>query len=127
MSKFIKVKGAYKMSEDCVFCKMVRGEIPVNKVYEDDDVFAFTDIDPQSPVHILVIPKKHMESLACINEDDVKLLGRIQLAISKIAKMYPESKNGFRVVANAGADAGQTVFHLHYHLLCGRKFTWPPG
>ncbi|HEY8450092.1 MAG TPA: histidine triad nucleotide-binding protein [Bacillota bacterium] len=114
------------MAEDCLFCRIRDGEIPCDKVYEDDHVLAFRDINPQAPVHVLVIPKKHLASVAEFGEDDVELAGRLQLAIRRVAEREGLA-DGFRVVANTGARANQTIFHLHYHVLGGRDFTWPPG
>ena len=112
---------------DCLFCKIIAGEIPVSKkFYEDDKVFAFADINPQAPVHVLIIPKKHISSLENIKQDDMVLLGHIQLVASKIAKEQ-NLVDGYRLVCNCGVDAGQTVQHLHYHLLGGRTFAWPAG
>lgn len=113
--------------DNCLFCKIAKGEIPSQKVYEDEKVFAFRDISPQAPVHIVIIPKKHIASLCEASEKDKEILGHIQVAAMKIAKDFPEMKKGFRVVNNCGADGGQTVFHIHYHLLGGRTFGWPPG
>ncbi|MDR2708758.1 MAG: histidine triad nucleotide-binding protein [Elusimicrobiota bacterium] len=115
------------MHSECLFCKIIKGQIPAEKVYEDEMVFAFSDIKPAAPLHILIIPKEHIPSLAHVLPSQQQLLGHIQLVASKIAKLYPQTKNGFRLVANSGKDAGQTVFHLHYHLLAGRDFGWPPG
>ena len=115
------------MDNNCLFCKIAKGEIPSQKVYEDEKVFAFRDINPQAPVHIVIVPKKHINGLNGVSEADDALLGRIQTAAAKIAESFPEMKNGFRLVNNCGADAGQTVFHIHYHLLGGRQFAWPPG
>jgi histidine triad (HIT) family protein len=115
------------MSENCLFCKITKGEIPSYKVYEDEEVFAFRDISPQSPVHVLIIPKKHIGGLNTVSEEDERILGNIQIIASKIAKQFSEMKNGFRLVNNCGVDGGQTVFHIHYHLLGGRVFGWPPG
>ena len=112
---------------DCLFCKIIAGEIPVSKkFYEDDKVFAFADINPQAPVHVLIIPKKHINGLDDIKEEDMQLLGHIQLVASKIAKKQ-NLTDGYRLVCNCGVDGGQTVQHLHYHLLGGRTFAWPAG
>ncbi len=112
---------------DCIFCKIVDGTIPVEtKIYEDDKVLSFADRCPQAPVHILIIPKKHIKSLDEVLQEDIELLGHIQYIASKIAK----EKNlidGYRLVNNCGIDGGQTVAHIHYHLLGGRTFGWPPG
>jgi histidine triad (HIT) family protein len=115
------------MSDDCLFCKIAEGKISSHKVYEDEEVFAFRDINPQSPVHIVIIPKKHINGLDNVSHEDEQILGHIQVAVAKIAKQFPEMKNGFRVINNCGEDGGQTVFHIHYHLLGGRVFSWPPG
>lgn len=112
--------------EDCLFCKIIKGDIPSSKVYEDDTVYAFNDIDPQAPVHILIIPKEHIKSAAEINSDNSKLVAHIFEVAAKIAKEKGLA-DGFRVVTNCGDSAGQSVKHLHFHLLSGRDFTWPPG
>ncbi|NLM61227.1 MAG: histidine triad nucleotide-binding protein [Clostridiales bacterium] len=113
------------MSE-CLFCKIVSGEIPSKKVYEDDNVYAFYDIDPQAPVHILFIPKQHIESAAHINQENSALTASIFEAISAVSSRL-NLKDGFRVVTNCGPQAQQSVPHLHFHLLAGRDMTWPPG
>ncbi|MDR3049607.1 MAG: histidine triad nucleotide-binding protein [Elusimicrobiota bacterium] len=115
------------MSSDCLFCKIIKGEIPSKKAYEDDFVLAFDDISPQAPIHIIVIPKKHIASLKEVSQEDENLLGRVQVAVSKIAAKYPQLQNGYRLVNNCGEDALQSVQHIHYHLLGGRKFSWPAG
>ncbi|WP_425446116.1 histidine triad nucleotide-binding protein [Dethiothermospora halolimnae] len=112
---------------DCIFCKIVDGEIPSEKVYEDDKVVAFNDVNPQSPVHILVIPKRHISSVKEIDDDNSHLVSHIHLVINKIAKDKGLYEKGFRIVNNCGEDGGQTVNHLHYHLLGGRQLKWPPG
>lgn len=109
--------------DDCIFCKIVSGEIPSNKVYEDENVLAFKDLNPQMPVHILVIPKKHIESIIDLKEEDENLVGKIFTSINKIAHDINIDKNGFRVISNCGADAGQTVKHLHFHILAGEKMS----
>ena len=109
------------MDKDCLFCKIIKGEIPSTKVYEDEFVFAFKDINPAAPIHILVIPKKHIDSLACLEKDDKEYVWKIHEAMNKIAKEQGFSENGYRVVVNCGKDAGQEVMHLHYHLLAGQK------
>ncbi|MEF9969483.1 MAG: histidine triad nucleotide-binding protein [Ruthenibacterium sp.] len=111
---------------DCLFCKMAAGEIPVNKVYEDDTVLAFYDIDPQAPVHFLVIPKQHIASPACITEENAALIGHIYAVIAQLAQKL-ELFNGYRVVSNCGKDGGQSVPHLHFHVLAKRSLKWPPG
>lgn len=104
-----------------VFKKIIDKEIPANVVYEDEIILAFHDINPIAPVHIIVIPKKEIESLDKITEEDIEVLGRVQLVLSKLAKQFNIDKNGYRVVSNIGNDGGQTVKHLHYHLIGGRK------
>ncbi len=111
---------------DCIFCMIGSGEIPSNVVYEDNKLIAFHDLEPQAPVHVLVIPKKHIESLDDVSEDDKELLGHIMFKIHEIADMLG-IENGYRVVSNNGEDAFQTVKHLHFHVLGKRKMTWPPG
>ncbi|MBM0046447.1 histidine triad nucleotide-binding protein [Anaerococcus sp. DFU013_CI05] len=110
---------------DCVFCKIAAGEIPTDKIYEDEYIIAFNDLDPQAPIHFLVIPKKHITSLATLDESDSDLLAKIMLAIKKLAN--ENNLEGYRVVTNIGEDGGQTVPHLHFHVLGGRAFHWPPG
>ncbi len=112
--------------EDCLFCKIIKGDIPSSKVYEDDTVYAFNDIDPQAPVHILIIPKEHIKSAAEINADNSAVVAHIFEVAAKIAKEKGLA-DGFRIVTNCGDSAGQSVKHLHFHLLSGRDFTWPPG
>lgn len=111
---------------DCVFCKIVSGEIPSKKAYEDDKVLAFFDLEPQAPVHILIIPKEHIESVDRVNSQNSQIIGYIFEIAAKLAKEFDLSK-GYRIVANCGEDGGQTVGHLHFHLLGGRFMQWPPG
>lgn len=111
---------------DCLFCKIIGGEIPSNKVYEDDTVFAFRDIDPQAPVHILIVPKEHIASAKDINESNSAVVAHIFEVAAKIAKAEGLD-DGFRIVNNCGDSAGQTVKHLHFHLMGGREFGWPAG
>lgn len=111
---------------DCLFCKIAAGQIPSNKVYEDDQVLAFYDIDPQAPVHFLVIPKEHISGADAITAENSAVVAHIYEVIAKIAKEL-KLENGFRVVSNVGADGGQTVPHLHFHVLAGRSLAWPPG
>ena len=114
------------MSEECIFCKIIAGDIPANKLYEDDDVLAFWDMHPQAPTHFLVIPKKHIKGPGNAGDEDASLLGKM---IKKAGDLARENGvgGGFRLVMNNGADAGQTVFHLHIHVLGGRTMNWPPG
>lgn len=111
---------------DCLFCKIIGGEIPSNKVYEDDTIYAFRDIDPQAPVHILIVPKEHIASAKDINETNSAVVAHIFEVAAKIAKAEGLD-DGFRIVNNCGDSAGQTVKHLHFHLMGGREFTWPAG
>ena len=111
---------------DCLFCKMIAGEIPTKKVYEDDKTFAFHDINPQAPTHVLIVPKKHIVGLKEATPGDVEIIGYCQLVAAKIARER-DIENGYRTVYNVGPGAGQSVFHLHLHLLGGRKLAWPPG
>ena len=111
---------------DCVFCKIVSGEIPSKKAYEDDKVLAFFDLEPQAPVHILIIPKEHIESVDRVNSQNSQIIGYIFEIAAKLAKEFGLSK-GYRIVSNCGEDGGQTVGHLHFHLLGGRFMQWPPG
>lgn len=113
--------------DNCLFCKIANGEIPTDKVYEDDKVLAFNDIDPQAPVHFLVIPKEHIKSAAEITEKNSGIAAHIFEVIAKIASEKGISEKGFRVVTNCGEDGGQTVGHLHFHVLAGRNIGWPPG
>ena len=111
---------------DCLFCKIIAGDIPADKIYEDDDVFAFRDISPQAPCHFLVIPKKHIANLNEVGVEDDKLAGKIVRVGAELA--VKEGLNGgYRVVFNNGPDSGQVVFHIHMHVLGGRQMNWPPG
>jgi len=107
--------------DDCIFCKIIKGEIPSNKVYEDEEILAFRDINPVAPTHILVIPKKHIEYVTDLNEEDEALIGRIYTVINKIAKQEKIDENGFRIVVNCKEDGGQEVKHLHFHIIGGKK------
>ena len=111
---------------DCLFCKIVEGEIPSTKVYEEDMILAFRDLEPQAPEHVLVIPKKHIASLDDVTEEDQEILGYLMCKIKDIAADLG-IENGYRVVNNCGEDGLQTVKHIHFHLLGKRKMTWPPG
>jgi len=113
--------------DDCLFCKINKGEIPAEKVYEDDQVFAIEDIHPQAPTHLLIMPKKHFSTIMDIEEQDAGLVGSIYLAANKLAEQMNLESSGFRVVLNCGSGAGQSVFHIHFHLLSGRPLNWPPG
>lgn len=111
---------------DCIFCAIANGEIPANKVYEDDKILAFYDLEPQAPVHILIIPKEHIKWAYDINEENSAVIAHIFAKIPEIAKKLG-IEDGFRVVNNCGALAGQSVHHIHFHLMAGRAFTWPAG
>ena len=112
---------------DCLFCKIAKKEIPAQVVFENKDIIAFRDIAPQAPVHILIISKKHIPSMNDITVQDAALLGQIQFVAKELARQENISADGYRLVLNCGKNGGQAVAHLHYHLLGGRKFTWPPG
>lgn len=111
---------------DCLFCKIIAGEIPCSKVYEDDSVFAFNDIDPQAPVHVLIVPKEHIASADDVNESNSAVIAHIFEVAAKIAKDKGLA-DGYRIVNNCGDRAGQTVKHIHFHLMGGRDFAWPAG
>ena len=112
---------------DCLFCKINKGDIPAEKAYDSDEVFAIKDINPQAPIHLLIIPKKHFSTVLEIQEEDHELIGSIYSIVNRLAKDNGLDQTGFRVVVNCGTEAGQSVFHIHYHLLGGRFFKWPPG
>ncbi len=112
---------------DCLFCKIIAGEIPSGKVYEDEYVYAFNDISPEAPVHVLIVPKEHIPSANDITDENAVLVSKIFLAAKKIAKEMGIDEGGYRIVNNCGDDGGQTVKHLHFHLLGGRSLAWPPG
>jgi histidine triad (HIT) family protein len=114
------------MEENCVFCKIGAKKLPSKIVYEDDEVFAFEDINPQAPTHVLVCPRKHLAALHDASTGDQAILGKLQLVAAKLAKER-NLLSGYRTVFNNGSGAGQSVFHLHLHLLGGRHFRWPPG
>lgn len=113
--------------QDCIFCKIVQKEIPGKVIYEDEQVLAFHDINPVAPVHVLLIPKKHIPTHFDITAEDAHLIGHLHLVASQIAKQLDLGEKGFRLVSNCKEDGGQTVFHLHFHLLGGRHLKWPPG
>lgn len=111
---------------DCIFCKIAEKEIPSNVVYEDDKILCFHDLEPQAPVHVLIIPKKHIASMDDVQAEDQELMGHIMVKVKEIAGIL-ELENGYRLVNNCGEDGFQTVKHIHFHLLGKRKMTWPPG
>ncbi len=112
---------------DCLFCKIINGDIPSKKVYEDDKVFAFYDIEPQAPVHFLVVPKQHISSSLELNESNADIVGHIFTVVAGLAREMGFADGGYRIVNNCGKDGGQTVGHLHFHVLAGRNIGWPPG
>lgn len=112
---------------DCLFCGIIEGRIKGDIVYRDDRIVAFRDVRPQAPVHVLVVPVKHIETLAGLQDEDHELIGAIYRVANRLAQQEGIAEDGYRVVVNCGANAGQTVFHIHFHLLGGRLFSWPPG
>ncbi|WP_297517516.1 histidine triad nucleotide-binding protein [uncultured Clostridium sp.] len=112
---------------DCIFCKIAAGKIPSKKIYEDDKVLAFHDIQPEAPVHFLVIPKEHIQSVNELNEENSVVVAHVFMTINKIVKELNIAQSGYRVVTNCGKDGGQTVGHLHFHIMAGRELTWPAG
>ncbi|WP_211827685.1 histidine triad nucleotide-binding protein [Kistimonas asteriae] len=115
------------MSTDCLFCRIIAGDTPAEKVYEDGDVIAFRDIFPAAPTHCLIIPRKHISTLNDANDSDTQVLGKLMLTASRLAKEAGIDESGYRVVMNCNRGAGQSVFHIHLHLLGGRQMKWPPG
>jgi histidine triad (HIT) family protein len=113
--------------QECIFCKIVKKEIPAEIIYEDDNVLAFKDIQPAAPIHLLFIPKKHIPTFFDLQPEDDKIMGEVQRAAAVVAGDLGLAERGFRLVANCMKDAGQLVFHLHYHFLAGRELQWPPG
>ncbi|MCG9874420.1 MAG: histidine triad nucleotide-binding protein [Leptospiraceae bacterium] len=113
--------------DDCLFCKIANKKIPAKIEYEDEEILGFHDIDPQAPVHLIFIPKKHIVSLDQVQISDTNLIGKLLFQMAETARKLKISEAGYRVVNNIGTDGGQTVFHIHFHLLAGRKLKWPPG
>jgi len=113
--------------QDCIFCKIIKKEIPAEIVYENDDVLVFKDIKPASPIHLLIIPKKHIPTFFDLQPEDSRIMGEVQRAAATVARDMGFTEKGFRLVANCLEDAGQLIFHMHYHLLAGRRLQWPPG
>ena len=113
--------------QNCIFCRIVAGEIPADIVYTDEHTVAFRDVNPQAPTHLLVIPREHIESLNDAGRSDEQLLGHLLRVAARVANEAGHSESGYRTVINTGADGGQSVFHLHVHVLGGRPLTWPPG
>lgn len=114
-------------ANDCLFCKIIAGDIPAEIIYRDDQVLAFRDINPRAPIHVLVIPQKHVDSLASVTEEQRDIMGKIMIVAREIAAAEGLSESGYRAVINVGLDGGQTISHLHLHLLGGRTLHWPPG
>ena len=112
---------------DCIFCKIAAGEIPAELIYEDDMVVGFRDLNPQAPTHVLLIPRRHIATLNDLQPEDEPLLGRLYTAAAAVARQEGLADNGYRTLVNCNDDGGQTVFHLHLHLLGGRRMGWPPG
>ncbi len=115
------------MDQETIFLRIIRREIPAEIEYEDDEIIAIKDINPQAPVHILIIPKKHIRTLNDLSEEDIPLIGKMTLVAKQLAEQKGIADSGYRLVWNCNRDAGQTVFHIHLHLLGGRVFSWPPG
>ncbi|MCE9501278.1 MAG: histidine triad nucleotide-binding protein [Leptospira sp.] len=113
--------------ENCIFCKIAERKIPANILFENEEMLVFRDVNPVAPEHFLFIPKRHIESMDIISGEDSSLIGRILKKLSEFANENGYNKKGYRIVNNMGEDGGQTVFHLHFHLLAGRQFSWPPG
>ncbi|MBV1821150.1 histidine triad nucleotide-binding protein [Clostridium cochlearium] len=113
--------------ENCIFCKIIKGEIPSEKVYEDELILAFKDISPAAPAHVLVVPKKHIKSLNELSKEDSAIIAHIYIKVKELAKKLDIDEKGYRVVTNCGEQGGQTVDHIHFHLLGGRNLQWPPG
>jgi histidine triad (HIT) family protein len=111
----------------CLFCRIVEGSIPASKVYEDDELVAFDDINPQAPMHVLIVPRRHIASLDELKPDDDGLVGEMVRRAASLAAEHGHADRGYRTVFNCNADAGQTVFHIHLHLIGGRSMAWPPG
>ena len=116
-----------KRDPECLFCKIIDKKIPARMEYEDEDTVAFLDVNPQAPLHILIVPKRHIAKIEDLTESDGELMGKLIVLAKKLAKEKNVEKGSFRLVFNNGALAGQSVFHIHLHLLGGRKLTWPPG
>jgi histidine triad (HIT) family protein len=112
---------------DCIFCKIAAGEIPGERLYEDEHVLAFRDLNPQAPVHVLIIPRKHIATLNDLRDEDAELAGRLFLAAQAVAEQSGIAEAGYRTVVNCNAEAGQSVYHIHLHVLGGRRLNWPPG
>lgn len=115
------------MTSDCLFCRIIAGDIPSTTVYQDDEIYAFRDINPAAPTHVLVIPREHINGIGAAEDQQQLLLGKLLISAKKIAEQLGLAENGYRLVINNGEQGGQTVYHLHLHILGGRDMTWPPG
>ena len=113
--------------DGCIFCKIVKGDLPADRVYEDDNVLAFRDINPQAPLHVLIVPKEHISPINDLDESHAAIVGKLYLAAKQIAQQEAMAERGYRTVMNCNEEAGQSVFHLHLHVLAGRAMRWPPG
>nr|WP_310889491.1 histidine triad nucleotide-binding protein [Clostridium estertheticum] len=113
--------------EDCLFCKIIKKQIPSEMLYEDDKVIVIKDISPQAPVHVIIIPKQHIDNLNCLTKDQSEIIGHIFMVVTKVVQTLGIAKSGYRIVSNCGEQGGQTVQHIHFHLLGGRLLEWPPG
>jgi histidine triad (HIT) family protein len=122
----LKIKGVIFL-KDCLFCKITAGEMETEFVYQDENVVVFKDLNPQAPVHLLIVPKKHISDLNNLQSEDNELIGHIYQVAGKMAAKYEVADSGYRLVSNCGDDGGQTVYHIHFHLLGGRELQWPPG
>jgi histidine triad (HIT) family protein len=127
LTLFLQERRAFRLASDCIFCRIAAGEIPAKLVREDENVVAFRDIDPKAPTHVVVIPRRHIASVNDLEPGDAALLGEIFLAAKEIAREEGIAASGYRLVMNAGRDGGQSVDHIHLHLLGGRRHSWPPG
>lgn len=114
-------------NDRCLFCRIVSGEMQAKKIYEDDEVLAFHDVNPQAPTHVLIIPRKHIPSLNDLTDGDAETIGTVVVRAAELARTLHLPADGYRLVVNTGPGAGQSVFHIHFHLLGGRSFSWPPG
>jgi histidine triad (HIT) family protein len=122
------VRGVVEMlKEECIFCKIINGQIPAKTVFEDNKVMAFGDIKPQAPVHVVIIPKHHIDGLSTVSDEHANLIGRLVMTAKHIASQMNVDQTGYRLVLNCNRDGGQEVFHLHLHMLGGRPMAWPPG
>lgn len=115
------------MADDCIFCKIVQGTIPAKIAFQNDELVAFHDISPAAPTHILIVPRQHIDSSAALTEQNASLVGRMVLTAAQLAREQNIESSGYRIVTNTGSDGGQSVNHLHFHLLGGRQMSWPPG